>query len=228
MLFGTHNLLRLQTEHFPKLLHAFMQQNFRQPPVLDNTVWCLGCSHVYGVGVDESVSICSILAKLINAPVDNLGIPGASTEMVIAIYLYLIARHRPRGVVILWPHWPRKMVVLPERILRLGMWTFENPNYACDEYADILAGFKQELVNGQLQKATWNTIRGFEGMHAETKNFHATTYQKAIEAGNHTRLQKTPQGFLDLGDDNEHSGPISHAAAARGLAEVIKTHWHIS
>lgn len=179
------------------------------------------------MGVDETEAICSLLSGLVDHPVANLGIPGASPEMVRDVYLHLRASGTPRGVVILWPFFHRRMVVLPDRILRLGMWTFDHPEYQSWQYPDIVNAFRDDIGSGVLERDNRRLIQEFETEHALTDNFYIGTFKQLMQEGNRKGLPVImPQGFLDFSDD-EHPGPVSHAAAAQALAQIINTKWNL-
>ena len=101
----------------------------------NGSIVALGCSTMYGSGVCEEDSLPASIERLVGIPTINLGRPGAACNLVrMQTSLMLLAGHRPRGVVILWPL-PGRFTFLDETDpvpVTLGPWTLDDrsaPSY---------------------------------------------------------------------------------------------------
>lgn len=95
-----------------------------------NSVVMLGCSNVYGVGVDESDTLPAQLSNIINVPVVNLGVGGSS--MLFALHNNLILNHTwptPRAVINVWTDLSRATYYQKMQINHHGAWEMRRNNY---------------------------------------------------------------------------------------------------
>lgn len=87
-------------------------QGYRAPEftdsVLQNSVWLLGCSWAFSVGVPEHQSLAHQLSELIGQPVINLSQGGVSVAWICDQFtLALDQGLRPGKVAIVWPEYSR-------------------------------------------------------------------------------------------------------------------------
>ena len=70
----------------------------------DNTCAIVGCSYVYGQGIENHNTISSILTTEYNVPTVNFGTPGASNRVIHNNAIQVIKKYNPKKVVIIWSH----------------------------------------------------------------------------------------------------------------------------
>jgi hypothetical protein len=70
----------------------------------DESLVVQGCSVVFGDGLDDSQCLSARLAELLDIPVINLGVSGASSDLILYNSVILSSLgHRPRFTVTVWP-----------------------------------------------------------------------------------------------------------------------------
>jgi len=90
----------------------------------NNSYIMLGCSNIFGLGVDDSDTVSANLEKILNCPVINLGMNGGSISLILAITINLLEKNiTPRGVIIAWPNIDRMLWWGNDYSLCLGPWT---------------------------------------------------------------------------------------------------------
>ena len=94
--------------HTDQLTYDFNSHGFRAPD-FDTVDWqnswiILGCSHVMGVGnpIDETLGY--YLQQHLNEPVINLGVAGASNDVIFNNFVYAMTNHKPKGVIVFWTY----------------------------------------------------------------------------------------------------------------------------
>lgn len=70
----------------------------------NNTCAIVGCSYVYGQGVENHNTISSILTSEYNVPTMNFGTPGASNRVIHNNAIHAIKKYNPKKVIIVWSH----------------------------------------------------------------------------------------------------------------------------
>ena len=68
---------------------------------MDSTSVAMGCSHTWGVGVEADQAWPALLPAL------NLGVQGASADLVVRHVPWVIETYKPRRIFCLWPDWSR-------------------------------------------------------------------------------------------------------------------------
>ena len=68
-----------------------------------NYVVFVGCSHVAGVGNQNNSTVPALFESITNQPVINMGIGGASNEVIFQNIVWLLSRkHKPKRIVVFW------------------------------------------------------------------------------------------------------------------------------
>ncbi|MDA8882821.1 hypothetical protein N9I00_00275 [bacterium] len=68
-----------------------------------NYVVFVGCSHVAGLGNQANSTVPALFESITNQPVINMGIGGASNEVIFQNIIWLMSRkHRPKRIVVCW------------------------------------------------------------------------------------------------------------------------------
>jgi hypothetical protein len=120
-----------------------------------NSVVILGCSTVFGTGVDNQHTIDNFLSELLDIPVINLGV--SSTSIIYSLHNSLILNQHyptPRAVVHLWTDYSRTAYYLDDRVDNKGAWnedSFTNEWLHHDSNSATHALFAQ-MTSHQLWK----------------------------------------------------------------------------
>jgi hypothetical protein len=88
-----------------------------------NSIVILGCSTVFGAGVDDRHTIDYFLSELLGLPVINLGV--SSTSVTYSLHNALILDKMyptPRAVINLWSEYSRTSYYLDDRVDNKGSW----------------------------------------------------------------------------------------------------------
>jgi hypothetical protein len=76
-----------------------------------NSIVIFGCSHIFGIGNDDSHTISYFLEKLTKIPVINLGFPAASIQFCLHNSLMLFNKYGvPKSVIYSWPSITRHLL----------------------------------------------------------------------------------------------------------------------
>lgn len=180
-----------------------MNFKYRIPPTLDNTVWYFGCSFTWGTDVDIEQTAPFQLSKLINQPVDNLGIQGASPDLIYFQIRKLIRKHTPKLVVIQWPSDTRTFKIVNNEIINLGIWVLRKDSLLKNNYPDIVEGYQKSVFDGAVQQK--NKLCKETISRLVPCPIVSIAYDK----------------FIDIAPDGRHPGPLTHSSMAKTLAQSI-------
>jgi len=90
-----------------KICYKTNELGFRTFPMShidwQKSIVVFGCSNVYGTGLAEEDTLCSVMSKITGMPVINLGIVGSAVDMAVfnSFYLYKNLPH-PRAIIQIW------------------------------------------------------------------------------------------------------------------------------
>lgn len=177
------------------------------------SVVIFGCSHAFGMGLDESETISFQLSKKINRPVINLGVSGASNMHI--LFNTLVLKNlcdRPYAIIILWSSYDRVTYfknLIPE-ISNIGSWTTKyqlvESNFFNAWNLDKNNAIANSLLVQQMQKFLWKDTLFIEG-----------SFFPSVARNLNCKLFKP----LDYARDHLHYGPITHKSVAEYFAEKI-------
>lgn len=108
--------------------YTFNSENFRCPEFDDidweNSTLYFGCSTAFGIGVDDTGTLPYHLGKVLNEPVINLGIPGASNQEIFNLSLDILDRFStPKRVIYSWTGTDRYIIYSDEKThSQIGPW----------------------------------------------------------------------------------------------------------
>lgn len=181
-------------------------------PEFDQIDWArslviFGCSHVFGVGVDDADTISSQLAALVNRPVINMGVGGSSILCSWHNLLCVLRRYgAPAGVIMGWTDLSRLTTFHANGDTRhLGPWTDADQLWRSwavqSDCSDVWA---------RSVKHSWDCV--IENLGVGSAEF--THWQATAEL---LGVKYFP--LTDRARDLSHPGPASHRAVARYLAE---------
>jgi hypothetical protein len=93
------------------------------------SVVIIGDGNVFGIGINESDTMCSLLSKKINKPVINLGVPASSHQLMLYNSINLLDNKiKPLAVILLFADPTRYTHFNSEAnfIIPLGQWILQN------------------------------------------------------------------------------------------------------
>ncbi len=191
-----------------------VRDKFRDPQVeIADHVCVLGCSFVWGYGLEDHETMPHLLSQLIDAPVANLGICGAGSSLIADIITSGALDHA-RAVIIAWPHLARRHMFVGQELVNLGPWTLGGQDRPRDldqsSWNQIKLEWQQALASGQA-----------EAQALEARNSAWLVQQPCIEFAYYERLRL--MGLKDLARDNLHPGRESQQALAQWLASWYQT-----
>jgi hypothetical protein len=174
----------------------------------------LGCSHVFGIGVDDSHTITTQLQNLLSQPVVNLGLPAIGCGTITTILNLLLEKNwYPKSFVLLWSSLDRFEFYTDENAgidgsLPIGNW------WANDIKVGKLADYWN--INGNCETHSINHIRYARTMCklAKIPFIEGTYFAHTAEV-----LSIKKFDTVDYARDNFHPGPISHKSAAEWIAK---------
>ena len=118
------------------ITYTLNEQGYRLEQELDAIDWpnstvLFGCSNVFGDGIANKHTISSQLQSLLKEPVINLGIGGASAELIRHNLTLLLEYYpRPKRIVILWPDRTRTVSYEHNYPAVHGSWNIEQNTLA--------------------------------------------------------------------------------------------------
>jgi hypothetical protein len=181
----------------------------------------IGCSFVFGTGLEFEDTIGCVLQELTGRPVINLGVPGSSIHM--SVYNQTILRENniePWAVVNIWTSLYRfyfQNSDLPTGAINLAHWLVDHPTKQIEQRADIMDYVAQSLMFQENLEANacWHIRMARQIWRDTAVRYHEFTFFEHVKEHNpDIRLLR----FYDHVTDGWHPGPIS----ARKTAEIIQ------
>jgi len=129
----------------------------------EESVVVFGCSNVYGTGLDDKDTLTSQLSQIINKPVINMGVGGAST--VLCLHNAIILRNfcpKPLGVVNVWTEPSRTTLYNEKSFFNCGLWNVNEVNYAQEYIRDEANTSMYFLMNCLASRALWDDVKYYE------------------------------------------------------------------
>jgi len=182
----------------------------------NESIVVIGCSLVYGVGVDTEDTITSRLEKIISKQVVNLGSPGASQQFCLYNLTSLLTYTKPKAVIMMWPQNSRTFHVINSYHQHGGFFN----NWCLPEkyqYLDVFQGFETYKTNAVYNRLISNLIC------KDVPIIHSTFNEKDIDEFNelcpgHDTILLS---INDLARDLMHPGVESNKLAANILANAL-------
>lgn len=160
----------LDLEHFKKYQwpfeYMFNSRGFRDrewptdPELLKNSIWCVGDSFTLGVGSPLSHTWPTVLSSVINRPIINCSMDGASNEWIHDIVACIIEAFDPLNIAIMWSYTHRRKNSYTKKILydRIPEWKqvyddLRQPHWPrCDtaQRFESLPRYIKEIVLNQI------------------------------------------------------------------------------
>jgi len=121
-----------------------------------NSIVILGCSYVYGIGIDDSNTIDKELSKLTNCPVINLGAGGTSIEF--SLYNSIILRKlypKPKAIVQIWTGINRYTIFNNDnKTMNQGSWNFTIDDKYNTNINLSMHGYLNTIASKQIYRDT--------------------------------------------------------------------------
>jgi hypothetical protein len=187
------------------------------------TLWTFGCSHTAGIGLDNPAVECygHLLAEQLNMPWQNVSKPGSSTMW--SLTHLLNADIRPDDVVVWATTSPdRDRVAQDNKVIELRMQNMSRDmmGYLTDEQIAFRHVFNVNCGVQYLRALETNFI--FFSLLPESNYNHYFETQFSL----YKEWCPTIDWFLDIGNDQAHSGPKTHqhlANLAHSHLKLLKT-----
>lgn len=187
--------------------HGFRTKEFDE---IDwaNSIVIFGCSHVFGVGVDEQHTMSSQLRNLTGIPVINMGVAGSS--ITYALHNAVILRERyptPLAVVNVWTHYGRTVYYNEHRCTAHGIWSLDKSDYFKEWISKDSHSQTHAIFASKINKLLWE----------KTKYVECSFFKDTAELLN-CRWIKGKRDARDC----DHPGISSHLDVAVFLAEQLQ------
>ena len=172
-----------------------------------NSAVIFGCSHAFGVGVDDKDTVAEQLSKLIGKPVINMGVGG--TAILYSFHNSSILRDgypTPLAVVQLWSAHSRAVYYKSRSIISCGAWNAEEDNYMQYWAEDDTHSQIHSVFASKISKHLWQDTKYFEGsFFSDTAELLDCAYLEHV----------------DCARDLRHYGPKTHALVAQQIADNL-------
>jgi hypothetical protein len=128
-----------------------LRYKFRHPDVIiDDHVVFLGCSYVWGQGLEDSETVVHQFSQITSLKSANLGIRGGSASLIAEI-INSGCLARARAVIISWPHRNRRHLWAGPELVCLGPWSFTRTpaqplSLKDQEWREILRDWQEDLA----------------------------------------------------------------------------------
>lgn len=170
-----------------------------------NSIVIFGCSHVFGVGVDDKHTISSFLEEMVGIPVINMGVSGSSIGCALHNSLMLYKKYeKPKMVIYSWTSLMRSLFYTDNGT------TFKifNGDDIDDQYSHHYIPFN--LLNVQLIRNLWeNKCPMYE-------------YSFFDQTGKILECDILHDSHVDYARDLEHNGIDSNKKDATNIYKKIK------
>jgi hypothetical protein len=122
----------------------------------ENSIVMFGCSHIFGVGVDDEHTVPYFLEKLIGIPVINMGCGGTGIQYTLHNSLILKDSNfpAPRGVICCWHDLLRYHTYSEKFIKKYGAWNFCETSVDFKNASNLIAF---NLMNIKMIRNLWNS-----------------------------------------------------------------------
>jgi hypothetical protein len=176
-----------------------------------NSILIFGCSHVFGIGLEDHETVANQLSLLLNTPVINLGQGGtSSTFQWINSTILRKFRINPKAVIYIWPEDSRQTIFYSNDVYKtnsVGFWSVgDKPDYTQLGIGLVLDPYHAKTI-AKYQRDNVNVLWNCPVLH----------FSFTQETDDVTQLK----GMLDIARDGFHSGPISNKSWAKVIASKL-------
>ena len=210
--------------HWIENLGYYMALRRRQQTNYDGAIWFFGCSHVYGIGVENNETAPYQLSQLTNHTVINFGRPASGPMMVEYLLKDLLKKYKPSAIIIAWPsllRWQTWEKYTPYPVLWNTSCLDNSVELKClhygtkDLWPESWKKYSELVISDDITKINLETIARVKQLLENIKLIEFTYFKE-------DDLPKlwSPVG-LDLGSDNSHFGPSTQLQVAKWVANGI-------
>lgn len=177
-----------------------------------NSIVILGCSQVYGVGVDESHTIGHFLQEMTGKFVVNLGIPGGSNNLILNNSMILSAGYpTPLAVIHMYTEVKRFAYYCDNSVHNHGSWTLK-------ERDPFMVSWSEDESNADVHTLMASKTINQVWKH-KTKLIEATNYESTHKLLD-CMMPRTPV-FKEYARDRMHYGFKTNKMIAKQLANKL-------
>jgi hypothetical protein len=178
-----------------------------------NSIVLLGCSFVFGEGVDDQDTIASQLSTITKLPVVNLGVCGSGLQWQLH-NMTLLRRHfpAPKAVICLWPDAGRDLYYIsPYEVFNGGPWNMTQGNSTDHWNKGANPGTQLWMAHQQAQY-----------MWKDVSPYIAAAWQAEVSETLGVYRMDTIWQELPKGRDLRHPGRQANYLAAEQLRSLLK------
>ena len=191
----------------------------------NNAIWFLGCSHVYGIGVNYNENAAYILDQQTDRKVINLGLSACGPLMIEHQIDFLIEKNIiPYAIIIAWPDMSRWQSF--DKNNNPVFWTIDclsnrkihNNHLGCKKlFPKDYENYKNLILNNKIVEVNQNTINRVRNKIQAYKHIEFT-YIKQPDVDVDQLCE-----WIDLGSDGTHCGPRTQKLIADKLWDKVRT-----
>ena len=207
-------------------------QGFRAPEFHDvdwaSSVVMLGCSYVFGEGLDSTQCLTHQLSEIIGRPVINLGIPGSGSDLIFYNGIALQRKYpQTQQIIIVWPGADRLTKFTDQGANNYGIWDCDPqmPGYNTDWNRIYVAmNAKSEHRAHVIKMYSWALQSIWGDRLREFTWVYETADHIGCELLNQSRSSwdDSDSNSCDRARDLLHPGPDWHRAWAKQIAKSLR------
>jgi hypothetical protein len=178
----------------------------------NESILMFGCSHTFGIGIEDNETVAHQLSLLVERPVINLGMGGSSYSYQ-WINSTILRKNNvsPRTVIYLWPEYSRQSIFYNNdrnQTRSVGFWSIDSkPNYKDPGVGLVLDPFHSKHMSSYIRDnldVLWSC---------------SVLHYTFADSGIGIPLLIS---MLDRAKDGSHAGPVTNASWARSIANDLK------
>jgi len=182
----------------------------------EDSVLVLGCSHVFGIGVDDCETLPRFLSNELGCDTINLGFPAGSSTNILYNSLRILEQNiKPKSVVCIFPSTGRDSYFHSDHVKNLGAWVEEKGFYTTPE-VNYIQGFLsnesnivvKNYINETSCRLLWEQsgVDFFGFVHTFEERFRS--WPKLSEP-------------IDYARDDKHYGPKTYSKWAKEIKDYL-------
>jgi hypothetical protein len=183
----------------------------------NNSIWFLGCSHVFGTGLEHYETAPYQLSSLSNKKVINLGHPGSGPMMVEQTLTKLLKKYEPLAIVIAWPNfdrWQSYEINFPGAVLWMPFCLEDSQSHnnhfgSKKLWPESYEKYKTMLLNNTIKDVN---LKSYYNVKQITKNKKTIEFQYMPDE--HISLNLPCYPFIDYARDDQHPGKLTQKIIA--------------
>ena len=166
---------------------------------LNNSIWCVGHSDVFGMGVQENQTWCRLLEHTTGIKTINLGIAGAAWDTIARTVVCGLKKYNPRYVII-QATTPDRKEFITEKFQQVVLPSLPDSMLP---HKNVWADHDNETAHYQIEK----NLELINAVCEDAIIFNIPNRWDLIK--------------MDPAADNQHIGPITHLAVSQYLVQRL-------